>query len=373
MGFNVGNLYVGGQKTIVIAEAGVNHLKRTDYAEQLIKTAKDAGVDIIKFQTYDAKKLTTKDAPRFWNWEGERLEAGSQYDSYDVLATPERDFTQKLISICDKYDIEFMSTPFDLDSVNMLNEIGCKAFKIASGDITNFPLLREVAKIGKPVFLSSGASDILDIKLAISELTKIKPNLDICIMHCNLCYPSRPEDANLSAVIDIKSHFPNYEIGLSDHTIGPLIPAASCLLGVKAIEKHYTFDNSLPDSADHWLSINSIGMSKMVNMLRTLEKAYGNELKGVNKSEERARANARRSMVARGKINKGEKFTSENIIMKRPGSGISPIYYDEIIGLTASRDLNDDQIIMPTDIIEDASFKPITPDLIGKSIPSHED
>lgn len=364
--FKVGKLIVGGKKTIIIAEVGVNHLKRLDYAEKLIKTASNAGADIIKFQTYNAEKLTTKKAPRFWKWNGERKKNGSQYDSYKVLATYNEQFTIALFKLCKKYKVEFMSTPFDLESARMLNRIGCPAFKIASGDITNIPLIKYISSFKKPIFLSTGASSIPEIKQAVSTIERSSDKIQICIMHCNLCYPTRPENANLGALKDIKKNFPKNVLGLSDHTIGPLIPSASIMLGAKVIEKHYTFDNDLPDSADHWLSINQDGLKKMVNMIRELEKAIGVPYKFVNESEIPAKNNARRSIVIKGGIKKGEKFSSKNLIMKRPGTGISPIYYDEIIGLTSSRDIQDDEIVFSDDVYEDASFKPLTSKIVKK-------
>ena len=183
-------------------------------------------------------------------------------------------------------------------------------------------------------------------------------------MHCTLCYPTRSKNANLSALNDIALNFPDCILGLSDHTIGPLIPAASILYGVKAIEKHYTYDNSLPDSADHWLSINEDGLKEMVSMLRTLEQAKGNGFKAVLPCEEIARKNARRSLVTNGAIKKGEKFNEKNIIAKRPGTGISPLHYDELLGLTCAENLEDDQLIQPNHIKEDASFKPITEEMV---------
>jgi N,N'-diacetyllegionaminate synthase len=358
MEFKVGSVTIGGQHTVVIAEAGVNHLRDLSLAEELILSAAHAGVDIVKFQTYDAAKLTTKNAPRFWEWEGERDQAGSQYDSYSILATPEREFTESLVALCNKHGVEFMSTPFDIESASMLADIGCKAFKIASGDITNTPLLRHVAKQNLPIFLSTGASSIPEIRHAIEEIEKIA-DVPVCIMHCTLCYPTRARDANLSALLHLRDEFPGYILGFSDHTIGPAIPASSPLYGCKVIEKHYTTDNSLPDSADHWLSIDPKEMALMVEMLRQVEKAVGSGVKSLLECEHRTRANARRSLVANGPIKRGVKFTMENLTAKRPSGGVSPIYIDEIIGLTASRDIQDDEIIHPSDVLEDAEFKPI--------------
>lgn len=364
--FKVGRIEVGGKKTVIIAEAGVNHLKDFNIAIELIRTASEAGADILKFQTYSANKLTTKDSPRFWNWSGERNPKGSQYDSYKILETPDKEFTKFLIKTCHEYGVEFMSTPFDNDAVDMLYMLGCGAFKIASGDITNFPLLRKVAEKKLPIFLSTGASTIAEIETAINIIKTINIYADICIMHCVLCYPTRETDANLGAIIDLKKNFPDYILGLSDHTIGPEIPAASILYGVKAIEKHYTYDKSLPDSADHWLSIDQKGLYEMIRMVRKYENAIGLPKKGLLKCEELTRANARRSLVSNGKILKGDKFSLNNLIPKRPGYGISPDQIDNIIGLTCTTNLEDDNIIMPEHILEDAPFKPISEELLAK-------
>lgn len=359
MTFDIGKITVGGSKTCVIAEVGVNHLKNLDLAEELISSATNAGADIVKFQTYSADTLTTKNAPRFWSWSGEHDSGGSQRDSYAVLATPELEFTRELVRLCEKHDVAFMSTPFDDATVDVLEALGSAAYKIASGDITNFPLIRKIAKTGKPLFLSTGASSIQEIKSAVAEIEKINKSIPVCIMHCTLCYPTRAEHANLSAILDLQKHFPNHILGLSDHTIGPAIPSASILYGVKAIEKHYTCDKTLPDSADHWLSIDEAELSVMTSMLRQIERAIGHGTKDVLRCEEIARSNARRSLVVKGSIKKGEKFSSENIIPKRPGFGISPDNIDEIIGLTSTSDLADDAVILPEHVLEDASFKPI--------------
>ena len=361
--FKYGNLLIGGTETIVIAEAGVNHLKDYKLAERHIMEAAKAGVQIVKFQTYDADKLTTKNAPRFWQWDGEHDQEGSQHDSYKRIATPEKDFTHFLMETCKKYDIEFMSTPFDLDSLAMLDGIGSHGFKVASGDLTNVPLLRAMGGTKKPVFLSTGASTIAEISNAVNLLEKSGAP-DICIMHCTLCYPTRAEHANLSALADIKSNFPNYVLGLSDHTIGKLIPTLSVMLGAQVIEKHFTVDNNLPDSADHWLSINPLEISELMSDLKIAERAKGIGLKDVLACESSTRANARRSIVVKGSLKSGEKFTESNLTTKRPGTGISALYWDDIIGLTATRDLSDDEMIRADDVLEDASFKPITDKLL---------
>ena len=256
-----------------------------------------------------------------------------------------------------------MSTPFDADAAQMLNDIGSPGFKIASGDITNVPLLRCVGSFRKPVFLSTGASALHEIQYAKDILTK-SGCPEVCIMHCTLCYPTRAENANLSALLDLRDYFPNSVLGLSDHTIGSFIPALSVMYGCSVIEKHFTVDKTLPDSADPWLSIDPVELEDLIHNLSIAQKAKGSGKKGVLNCEELTRANARRSLVVNGTINKGETFTTKNVTTKRPGSGISAVYYDHIMGLTATNDLSDDKIISPDDVLEDAVFKPITPALL---------
>lgn len=344
MKFSIGNIEFGGSKTIVIAEAGVNHLGRMDYAESLIKAAKSAGADIIKFQTYKASKLTTKKAPRFWNWEGERNKEGSQYDSYSILDKFGRDQYLGLLRICKKYQIEFLSTPFDLESAQMLVEIGMKGFKIASCDITNIPFLEGIAKFKLPVLLSTGASNISEIENAIETLEKNGCN-KIGIMQCTLCYPTEIKDANLLAITTMSNHFKNYLIGFSDHTLGNLIPSASILLGVKFIEKHFTFDKNLPDSADHWLSLDEIELRQMVSNLRDLELAMGSPIKEKKICEDSTYKYARRSLVANKKISKGEKINNSHLTAKRPGTGLHPGMLKTLIGKTANQDIEEDSIL----------------------------
>ena len=362
--FNYGNVLIGGRKPVVIAEAGVNHLKNIDLAKRHIAAAKRAGADIVKFQTYSAKKLTTASAPRFWSWSGERAKEGTQRESYSVLETPEQNFTEQLIKFCKELDIEFMSTPFDLEAAEMLNEIGSPGFKVASGDLLNVPLLRKLGGFGKPVFLSTGAANLEEISFGVNQLENAGVS-EICIMHCTLRYPTRMTDANLSALKEIASKFPGYVLGLSDHTIGDLTPALSTMFGCKVIEKHFTVDKTLPDSADHWLSVDESELTSLTEKVHRASKAVGDGHKSMLECEIPTRLNARRSLVVNGFIKKGDVFTEENITCKRPGTGISSRYYDDIIGLTAASDLNDDHMINAADISEDADFKEITETLLA--------
>ena len=350
MNFNIGKISFGGEKTVVIAEAGVNHLGRMDYAEELIKTAKRAGADIIKFQTYKASKLTTKNAPRFWSWEGEKNQKGGQYDSYAALDSFDKEQYMELISICKKYNIEFMSTPFDNESADMLVDLGMKGFKIASCDITNIPFLEHIANHKLPVLISTGASNLLEIEKAIVTLEKNGAK-KIGIMQCTLCYPTEPKDANLNAIKTIKEKFKNYLIGFSDHTLGHLVASSSILYGVKFIEKHYTFDKSLPDSADHWLSLDERELNELVKNLRVLESALGSHIKEKKECENSTFKYARRSIVSLKNIQEGSKIEVGDVGCKRPGIGLSPSRYNEVIGSVAKKFIKKDILISEEDIL----------------------
>lgn len=359
--FSVGRVKVNAGKTVIIAEAGVNHLKDISLAERLIATAAKAGADIIKFQTYSADGLVVKESPRFWDWEGEKVLGGTQHDSYSPLATPELEFTADLKGLCDKYEIEFMSTPFDEETLGVLESLDTPAYKIASGDITNFILLDAVAATGKPIFLSTGGSTAAEVDTAVKRL-KQKDASALCVMHCSLSYPTRMQDAHLLAISALSEQFPGIPIGLSDHTIGPFIPALSVGLGCVAIEKHFTVDKGLPDSADHWLSIDGEELRQMVEYCRIAEAAMGHKSKSLSKAEEPARANARRSLVAASDIEAGAVITRDMLVAKRPATGISPIFLDEVIGRKISVSRSEGEILMPNDFSDDASFKRIYPE-----------
>lgn len=344
MVFNVGKVEFNGKDAVIIAEAGVNHLGRMDYAEELIKTAKRAGADIVKFQTYKASKLTVKEAPRFWDWEGEVKKDGSQYDSYARLDSFGREEYRQLIELCKKYDIEFMSTPFDNESADMLVDLGMQGFKIASCDITNIPFLKHIAKFDLPILLSTGASNIEEIGAAL-EAIESEGCQKIGVMQCTLCYPTDPKDANLRAIKSIKQEFSNYPIGFSDHTLGTIVAAASVLYGVSFIEKHYTFDKTLPESADHWLSLDEEELAQLVKDVRVLEKALGSPVKEKKSCEDATFKFARRSLVANRNIEKGAVITAEDLTAKRPGTGLPPVYMERVLGRTALVDIAEDTLI----------------------------
>lgn len=354
----IGNKKLSSNNCMVIAEAGVNHLKDKKIAEKIISAGAKSGADFIKFQTYKADNLSSKNAKRFWDWSGELNPTGSQYDSYKKLETYDYEFTKFLYDTCKKYNVEFMSTPFDLEAVDLLESLNVTAYKIASGDITNFILLDKIAKTKKPIFLSTGASNLNEINNAVNRI-KSNGNNKICIMHCTLCYPTRPQHACFNAILELKSHFKDYLIGLSDHTLGPIAPLASIPLGCCIIEKHFTIDKNLPDSADHWLSLDPDELKFMVDNIKLLNQTLGPKLKYSQQCEEIARYGARRSLYSLKSIKKGEKFTLDKLIAKRPYNGICPSNIDEILEKTAAKDIDADTLLTIDMIEEDCSFKPI--------------
>ncbi len=346
--FKIGNVEFKKGRTAVIAEAGVNHLGRFDYAESLIKGAKAAGADIIKFQTYKANRLTTKDAPRFWNWEGEVEQNGSQFDSYSKLDSFGLNEYAELKKICENVGIEFMSTPFDEESVDLLEAVGVNGYKIASCDITNQPLIEKIAGTKKPLLISTGAADIFEIHRAIGW-AKSAGSSDILIMHCTLTYPTPIEDSNLLAISEMQNEFPSHLIGHSDHTLGIDVASAGTLLGSAALEKHFTFDKSLPLSADHWLSLDVEELKALVERIRLFESAIGNGVKAPLDSELLARTNARRSIVTSREMRAGEIIQLSDLDFKRPGTGIEPYLVSEIIGKVLVNNLPEDFILSSND------------------------
>lgn len=339
------NIYqkILNNKRIVIAEAGVNHNGSIKLGEKLIDAAKRAGADCIKFQTYKANELTTKKAKRFWKWKGERKKNGTQHDSYSILDKFNFKEYLHLFNYCRKKKIEFQSTPFDINSLKILEKIGVQTYKIASCDITNYLLLESIAITKKPIFLSTGASNIIEIKNAIKFISKY--NKKIVIMHCILCYPTKNENANLNSITYLKKIFPRIPIGLSDHTLGILSPIVATSLGSVCTEKHFTINKNLPKSADHWLSINESELSEMIKNIKLTNASLGSEVKVVFNCESLTRKNSRRSLVANKKITKGDLFTFENLTTKRPGTGICANKYFKYLGKKSKKNYEYDDLI----------------------------
>ena len=288
-------------KPVVIAEAGVNHNGSLAIGKKLIEAAKNAGADCIKFQTYKSSKLTTKNAKRFWTWDGEKKKKGTQHDSYSILDSFNFKEYKYLAKTCEDNKIEFQSTPFDIDSIKLLEKLNVKTYKIASCDITNYQLINEVAKTKKPIFLSTGASEVNEISKAIKIIKKYHHK--IVIMHCTLCYPTKIYDANLSSITFLRKKFPKYPIGLSDHTLEISTPALAVALGALVVEKHFTINKKLKKSADHWLSVNEKEMKIIVKNIQEAKNALGKEFKTTLQCEQIAKINARRSLVAKKKYN----------------------------------------------------------------------
>ena len=242
-----------------------------------------------------------------------------------------------------KKKIEFQSTPFDIDSLNILEKLGVSTYKIASCDITNFLLLEKIAKTKKPIFLSTGAANLNEIKDAVKLISKY--NKKIVIMHCILCYPTNMEDANLKSITFLKKKFPRIPIGFSDHTLGTIAPTIASSLGASVIEKHFTINKKLKKSADHWLSVNEKELSQIAKNIKSTNLSLGKELKKTFNCEGVTKKNARRSLVANQDIKKGEKFTAKNLTAKRPGTGISANQYFKYLGKKARKNFNYDDLI----------------------------
>ena len=341
----IGDRAIGpDEPTYVIAEAGVNHNGSLKRAKELIIEAAKAGADAIKFQTYKAEKLVTKSAPRFWDWKGEEKPKGTQFDSYSELDKFPLKHYPDLIKVCKKNNIEFLSTPFDEESADALINFGMKAIKISSSDVTNLPFLTHLAKSKLPIFLSTGASTIGEIEEAVATIEKAG-NKKIILLQCTLVYPTPFEHTNLLVIPTLAKIFPQYTVGLSDHTLGTHIPSAAVALGARVIEKHYTVDKTLLKSADHHLSVDPKELKEMISAIRDVELALGDSRKYVLKAEEDTYKYDKRSLVTACDIKRGEVITDTMIARKRPGTGIRPKFQPIVVGRKALRDIKEDTTI----------------------------
>ncbi|MDE5493027.1 N-acetylneuraminate synthase [Elizabethkingia meningoseptica] len=332
-------------KTIIIAEAGVNHNGSMENAFKLIDAAVDAKVDYIKFQTFKAEKLVSKSAKKA---DYQIQNTGNTDDSqFDMLKKLElsRENHEVLIDYCKNKNISFFSTAFDLDSLDYLKEIGLDLVKIPSGEITNLPYLRKAAQLFQKVIISTGMCTMDDIKAAVDIFLKegvLKEN--ITILHCNTEYPTPMKDVNLKAMLSIKNSF-GTEVGYSDHTLGIEVPIAAVAMGASIIEKHFTLDKTLP-GPDHAASLEPDELKAMAIAIHNIDLAIsGDGIKRPSESELKNIEIARKSIVASKNISKGEVFSLDNITIKRPGSGISPMRWDDVIGKPASRDFITDDLI----------------------------
>ena len=330
-------------RVLIIAEAGVNHNGSVQLAKKLIDKAVFSGADAVKFQTFKAKNVVSKNAPKADYQKQTTNLRESQFDMIKRLELDERAH-QELIAYCKEANIMFLSTPFDLDSVDLLNELGLQIFKIPSGEITNLPYLRRIGSLCKEVILSTGMSDLEEIGEAIKILTNagtLKEN--ITVLHANTMYPTPMEDVNLRAMQTIQNKF-DVAVGYSDHTLGIEVDIAAVAMGATIIEKHFTIDKTM-DGPDHKSSIDPEELKAMVSSIRNIEKALGSSIKKPSKSEKPNIIMARKSIVASKSIKKGELFTENNLTTKRPGTGLSPMEWDSIIGKVAKRDYQIDDLL----------------------------
>ena len=330
-------------RVVVIAEAGVNHNGNFDRAKSLIDAAADIGADIVKFQAFKAENMVTQEALKAGY---QRKQMGSEVSQYQMLKDLELsgDMHKALSEYCQIRKIEFMSTPFDIESVNMLANLGLPRFKIASGEITNLPLLRAVGGFGRTIFLSSGMSELEEVNSALEvlEAAGTKRSM-VTVLQCNTEYPTPVEDVNLRAMTSMRKDL-GVAVGYSDHTLGTDIPLAAVALGATVIEKHLTLDRTLP-GPDHSASLEADEFEKMIQGIRRIEAAMGEKVKKPTKSEKPNIEVARKSIVAARPIETGELFCTENLACKRPATGLSPMLWDKIVGIAAKKDFVKDELI----------------------------
>jgi len=333
----------------IIAEVGVNHEGSFDQARKLIDLAKEGGADAVKFQSYKAEKLASKKSPAYWDLEEESTK--SQYELFKKYDSFDKEQYIELSSYCRKIGIDFLSTPFDDESVDFLDPL-MFFYKIASADLTNLPFLRKIAKKGKPIVLSTGASTLEEIDIALRVL-KDEGCKDVSLLHCILNYPTKNKNAHLRMISNLKEIYPEHVIGYSDHTLPDKEMTSlltAYLLGADIIEKHFTHNKSLPGN-DHYHSMDVEDLSRFKSIVQRISELKGSkETKEPIESEKTSRENARRSIVLKKGVRKGDKLSEFNLTYKRPGTGISPLHWDDVVGKRAARDLEFDDILQWQDI-----------------------
>ena len=334
---------MNNKKVIIIAEAGVNHNGSYELAIKMVDEAKRAGADYVKFQTAKPELVISTFAPKAEYQKVTTGAAESQLEMCKAIHLPLTDY-KPLKEYCDKVGIGFMSTPFDLVSIDVLEPLDMDYYKIPSGEITNLPYLRKIASKHRPVILSTGMCEVEEVKAALQVLEQggVKRS-DIIVLHCNTEYPTPMADVNLRAMDDLRRSL-GVEVGYSDHTKGIEVPIAAVALGATVIEKHFTLDKTM-EGPDHKASLEPDELKAMVDAIRNIEQALGDGHKHVSPSERKNMDIARKSIVAARDIRKGEVLTEENITTKRPGNGISPMRWDSVIGTTAIRDFGYDELI----------------------------
>lgn len=330
-------------KVFIIAEAGVNHNGSIELAKKLIDVASESGANAVKFQTFKAEKLVSKNAQKADYQKQTTSKTESQFDMIKKLEL-DLETHKELIFYCKNKNIMFLSTPFDHDSIELLSDLGLEIFKIPSGEITNLPYLRHIGKLNKKVILSTGMADIGEIEDALDVLIAAGTKKEnITVLHANTMYPTPIEDVNLKAMVTIGNSF-DIAFGYSDHTLGIEVDIAAVAMGACCIEKHFTLDCTM-EGPDHKASLEPDELKAMVKAIRNIELALGSSVKKPSKSEIPNMQIARKSIVAKMNIKKGDKLSEENITIKRPGNGINPMRWDEIVGTIATKDYKEDELI----------------------------
>ena len=359
-------------RVLIIAEAGVNHNGSIEIAKQMVDKAVDAGVDIIKFQTFKSEKLVSK-AARQAEYQQRNIgkQGEGQLEMLKKLELSHQDH-EELIAYCNKKGIRFFSTAFDMESIDYLHSLNMGLWKIPSGEITNYPYLRKIASYGEPIILSTGMCELSDIEAAVNVINEFwptaksqkpiansqlptansqqltansqQPTADITILHCNTEYPTPYQDVNLKAMLEIAETF-KVKIGYSDHTQGIEVPIAAVALGASVIEKHFTLDKTM-EGPDHKASLEPEELKAMVQAIRHIEQALGTGHKTISESERKNIEIARKSIVAACPIKAGELLTEDNLTVKRPGTGISPMRWNEVVGTFAVKDFEEEEPIV---------------------------
>ena len=339
------------KRPFLIGEIGVNfydiakkeNITPMDAAKLMIKEAKNAGIDAVKFQTYKAEKIASRNSPAYWDLDEEPTT--SQFELFKKFDTFGPEEYRELAEYCREVGIMFLSTPFDFEAIDFLDDL-MDVYKISSSDLTNIPFIKAIALKNKPIILSTGASTLKEIKEAVNAIEEVS-NVDIGLMHCVLSYPTKDEDANLLMIKDIKEQFEGYDIGYSDHTKPDdkmLILTTAYLYGANIIEKHFTLDKTLTGN-DHYHAMDVEDVKTFNENIELINKIKGKKVKQPLVCESLSRKEARRSIVASKDIKKGEEITRNNITFKRPGTGISPSKVDEIIGMNANEDITEDTLL----------------------------
>lgn len=343
---------LGKQRSFIIAEAGVNHNGDLDKALRLVDVAAEAGADAVKFQTFSAEKLTRRGAEKA-EYQKSATGAGDQFDMLKALEMSE-EMHDRILERCGQRGIEFMSTAFDEDSFDFLVSLGIKRVKVPSGEITNHPFLRHMARAGLPMILSTGMATLDEVREAVAVVRATHPALgrapaDLVVLHCTSNYPAAPKDVNLRAMQTIADAL-DIPIGYSDHTLGITIAIAAVAMGAQVIEKHFTLDKTLP-GPDHRASLDPVELRAMVEAIRVVEESLGDGAKAPTASELPVRALVRRSVTATRDIAQGEVVQSTDIVLLRPGNGIQPADFERVAGHKASRVIAAGETLQWSDLV----------------------